>query len=256
MSLTNLHFASRAVKEGPVPSTSHINQFLTKGTYRLIVVAPFGTKILVTPLNPVPGFQFLGDTDPTPEIWNSQIVTPQDGQFSFLVKLSEPLGSETLQVMFINESAQPPTPPSQPPAPPAQPPPSVPPPSPPAAPPGDMQAYYRSLGYRIAPGGEVVFFYVAVRVNRQTGQRDLCLCGLFAFGNPHLHDPVRVLAELPQSAGGYDYNRIGPFPTRLAAETVAMNMANNLFGDPTRYGMIGGGGGMPEIIGIREPSFR
>jgi hypothetical protein len=114
----------------------------------------------------------------------------------------------------------------------------------------------RKIAYASAPGGEVVFFYVAVRVNRQTGQRDLCLCGLFAFGNPHLHDPVRVLAGLPQSAGGYDYNRIGPFPTRLAAETVAMNMANNLFGDPTRYGMIGGGGGMPEIIGIREPSFR
>jgi hypothetical protein len=35
-----------------------------------------------------------------------------------------------------------------------------------------------------------------------------------------------------------------------------MNMANNLFGDPTRYGMIGVSGGMPEIIGIREPSFR
>jgi hypothetical protein len=57
------------------------------------------------------GFQFLGDTDPTPEIWNSQIITPQEGQFAFLVKLSQPVGGETLQVMFINESAQPPTPP-------------------------------------------------------------------------------------------------------------------------------------------------
>ena len=251
MNTAHLHFTSLSLAEGPIPSSSQINQFLAKGAYRLIVVAPFGTQILVTPLNPVPGFQFLGDTDPSAEIWNSQIITPQDGQFSFLVKLSKPLGSETLQVMFINESAPPPAPPPQPPAPP-----QPPPPSPPVGPPGDMQAHYRSLGYRIASGGEVVFFYVAVRANRKTGHRDLCLCGLFAFGNPDLHDPVRVLARLPQSDRTYDYNRIGPFPTRLAAETVAMNMANNLFGDPTRYGMIGAGGGMPEIVGIREPSFR
>jgi hypothetical protein len=69
----------------------------------------------------------------------------------------------------------------------------------------------RKIAYASAPGGEVVFFYVAVRVNRRTGQRDLCLCGLFAFGNPHLHDPVRVLAGLPQSADGYDFNGLGHF---------------------------------------------
>ena len=239
------------VAESTVPSTAQINQFLGRGRHRLVIVAPFGNRILVTPLNPVPGFQFLPDNDPTVEIWNSQIITPQDGQFSFLIKLASPLGSEVLQVVFVFEGPDP-VPPIVPPPPSAPPPPAVPPP-PPAAPPGDMQEFYRQQGYRIAGDGAVEFYWVALRTNLNSGQREICVNGNFAWGNAHSHDPRRALAGYPQAAG-YSYSRLGPYPNRAGAEVVAVQLATTLFGDPTRFGLAGTGGVIEIPVG-RPPAF-
>jgi len=163
-------------------SSYQLNEHLLAGTYRLLIVAPFDTRIAVTPLNPPMGMQFNADTDANTEIWNSLIVVPQEGQYSFLVRLSQAIGNEPLHIQFVFQGA---------PAPPAPPPAAPPVHHPPAGPPpGDMQDYYRRLGYVIAGDGAVRFYYVAFRTNRRTGERQICVCGLFAYSN-NLHDPAR-----------------------------------------------------------------
>ena len=110
--------------------------------------------------------QFHPDQDGSAEIWNSRIVTPQNGQYAFLLRLDKPVDNSQLYIQFILQA----------PAPPPEPPtiPSPPPPQPPAAPPGDMQDFYRQQGYRIAPEGAVEFYFVSFRTNKTTGQQELC----------------------------------------------------------------------------------
>ncbi|MHC4197856.1 MAG: hypothetical protein ACYSRP_08115 [Planctomycetota bacterium] len=221
-------------------SSYQINQHLQKGTYRLIIVAPFDTKILVTPLNPPLGFEFHPDMDSATEIWNSLLVTPQDGQYAFLVKVDRPIDNESLHVQFVFQSPAP----------------DPPPPAPPAPPPGDMQEYYRGQGYRIAGDGAVEFYYIAFRTNKSTRQREICMQGLFSWSKD-LHDPARTIQKLTQEDAGYRYNRLGPFPNRAQAEASAIQFATRIFGDPTRYG-IWGTGGLRDIQSsdYRNPSFR
>jgi hypothetical protein len=250
-----MNLLSQTVREPTSPGSSsyELNEHLLKGTYRLLIVAPFDTRILVTPLNPPMGMQFNADTDPNPEIWNSLLVVPQEGQYSFLLKLSHAIGNEPLHVQFVYQD--PPQAPPVPPAPPT-PPPAPPVPQPPSGPPpGDMQDYYRRQGYFIAGDGAVRFYYVAFRTNRRTGEREICLCGLFAWSN-NLHDPARAMQTMPPSEPStYTYSRMGPFPTGAKAEATAIRFAQDMFDDPTRYGVIGTGG-IPDLPGMRQPAFR
>ena len=227
-------------------SSYQINQHLQKGTYRLIIVAPFDTKILVTPLNPPVGFQFLPDTDAATEVWNSLLVTPHEAQYAFLVKVNRPIDGQTLHVQFVLQSPAP-EPPSPPPPPPPQ---------PPQPQPGDMQEYYRRQGYRIVSDGAVEFYFVAFRTNKRTGAREICLNGLFSWSND-LHDPARTIQGLKPQDRDFRYNRIGPFPNRVQAEASAIRFATQLFNDPTRYGIFGTGGLRDIQSGdYRQPWFR
>ncbi len=228
-------------------SSYEINQHLQKGTYRLVIVAPFDTKITVAPLNPPLGLQFQPDLDPATEVWNSLLVTPREEQYTFLVRVNRPLENEPLHVQFLFQSpvSEPlPGPPPPPPPPPAPPPP----PPPPAAPPGDMQDYYRRLGYTIGGEGAVEFWYVAFRTNKATQQREICMNGNISW-SVDLHDPARTMRNFPQEDATYTYGRLGPFPTRGQAEASSIQLATQLFADPTRYGMWIVSGGM------RQPVF-
>jgi hypothetical protein len=231
---------------GKGSSSYNINAFLQQGTYRLIVVAPFNTRILVSPSNPAPGLDFRPDQDATAEIWNSLLVTPQAGQYNFLVRADWPIDNDSLQIQFIFQ-APPAEPPATPPPAPPQPPPTI---------PGDMQDYYRKQGYRIASDGAVEFYYVAFRTNKVTGMRELCLNGLFSWSGD-LHDPTRTLSKLGSEDGTYRYTRPGSFANRARAEASAVQFAVSIFNDPTRYG-IWGTGGLGDIQGsdYRNPSFR
>lgn len=87
-----------------------IDQFLRGGTYSLIVTVPFDTRMVVVPLNPVPGFQFFADADPTNFIWNSRIQVPADGQYRFLIRLDRPIMEGEMQIQFILLAVNQPTP--------------------------------------------------------------------------------------------------------------------------------------------------
>jgi len=226
-------------------SSYQINQYLQRGIYRLIIIAPFNTKILVTPLNPPQGFDFQPDLDPNPEIWNSLITTPQEGQYAFLVTIDRPIENETLHVQFIIQQSPPPVTPPQPPV------------TPPVTPPsGDMQETYRQRGYRIASDGAVEFYYVSFRTHKVNGSREICINGLFSWSND-LHDPALTMGRLAKEDATYRINRYGPFPTRAGAEGSAIQFATQIFGDPTRYGIWGTGGLRDiQVSDYRNPEFR
>ena len=92
-------------------SSYNVTQYLVQGTYRLIVMAPFNTQMGAIPLNPPAGLQFLPDQDPTPYIWNSQIITPANDQYTFLITLDRPVEGSQIYVQFILEAVPPPPPP-------------------------------------------------------------------------------------------------------------------------------------------------
>ncbi len=92
-------------------SSYNATQYLVQGTYRLIIMAPFNTQMGAIPLNPPAGLQFLPDQDPTPYIWNSQIITPANGQYTFLITLDKPVEGSQIYVQFILEAVPPPPPP-------------------------------------------------------------------------------------------------------------------------------------------------
>lgn len=98
-------------------SSYNATQYLVQGTYRLIIMAPFNTQMGALPLNPPAGLQFLPDQDPTPYIWNSQIITPANGQYTFLITLDRPIEGSQIFVQFILESVPPPPTPQPPPEP-------------------------------------------------------------------------------------------------------------------------------------------
>jgi len=122
--------------------------------------------------------------------------------------------------------------------------------------PGDMQHYYKSMGYRIASDGAVEFYYVAFRTQAATGQSEICINGGFSWSN-HAHDPAVTIRSFPDHDRIYRYSRAGPYPNRAGAESVAMDKAIQMFNDTTRYG-IWGTGGLHEINATeyRQPSFR
>jgi hypothetical protein len=74
-------------------------------------MAPFNTQMGAIPLNPPAGLQFLPDQDPTPYIWNSQIITPANDQYTFLITLDRPVEGSQIYVQFILEAVPPPPPP-------------------------------------------------------------------------------------------------------------------------------------------------
>jgi hypothetical protein len=120
----------------------------------------------------------------------------------------------------------------------------------------DMQAHYRSLGYRIAGDGAVEFYFVTFRTHRRSNVREICLNGLFSWSQD-LHDPARTLQGLPDEDKDYRYSRLGPFPNRAQAEQKAIEFAMQSSGDATRYG-IWGTGGLADIGNqdYRQPYFR
>lgn len=235
---------SMSLKTKGRESSYRINQYLQQGTYQLVITAPFDTRIAVIPLNPPAGFQFFPDQDSTAEIWNSRIITPQNGQYAFLVRLDKPVNDSQLYIQFILQTPAPNIPP---------PPPT---PQPPSPPPGDMQDFYRQQGYRIAPDGAVEFYFVSFRTNKTTGQREMCLNGLFSWSKDR-HDPARTLQGLREDDSAYRYNRARPFANRALAEQSAITFAIQIFNDPTRYGIFGTGGLSQIQVGdYRNPRFR
>jgi len=119
-----------------------------------------------------------------------------------------------------------------------------------------MQHYYQSMGYRVAGDGAVEFYYIAFRTRTATGQKEICISGGFAWSN-HAHDPAVTIRALPEQDAQFRYSRLGPYPNRSGAESVAIDKAIQLFNDPTRYG-IWGTGGLHEIHAheYRQPHFR
>jgi hypothetical protein len=238
----------------PAEVSYRINQHLTPGFYRLYIVAPFDTKILVSPLNPAVGFEFQPDLDASPEIWNSLLSVPVEGQYVFMVRVNRAI-SEPLNVDFVRQGPSVPPAPQPPSPPPVQPPPPA---APPSNPDAVNQERYRRMGYTITGDGAVEFFYVATRRNVQTGEIQICLNVLWAW-SPDVHDPVRTIGSLNASSSnnppGWRYNRIGPSPTRAAAEQTALTLAMQIFGDPTRYGIFGRGGGPIPSADYRDPKF-
>ncbi len=120
---------------------------------------------------------------------------------------------------------------------------------------GDMQQYYKQLGYR-ASSGAVEFYYIAFRTDRQMGKREICLQGGFSWSQ-HLHDPAVTIQSLPDQDSSYRYSRLGPYPNRAMAEPKAVDAALQMHGDPTLYG-IWGTGGLDDIHtqDYRKPYFR
>lgn len=212
-----------------------ITQYLSKGKYQLIVTAPFGRQIALIPLAPPVGFVFLPDQDPSTYTWNSFITVPKADNYSFLIRLDQPLDDTQLFIQFLyqGESTPPPIPP-----------PSLPPTPPQLDPDAANQQRYRNMGYEIASDGSVVFYHVTVRRNRRTNIREVCAVCYNAW-SVDIHDPTRTIMRLNDSTehnSDWEYFRRGPFPTAQAAEDLASSFASQFFGDPTRYGLFKVGG--------------
>jgi hypothetical protein len=98
----------------------------------------------------------------------------------------------------------------------------------------DRGEYYRSLGYEIS-GGALVFYYVSMRTHKTTQVTEICLCGYITWSNDD-HDPVITMNKI-KSDSNYDYSRLGPYPHRVDAEKMAIDMSMKVFNVPTKYGI-------------------
>lgn len=78
------------------------DNYLNSGSYMFLINAPFNTQMLVSPVNPIPGLKFI-DKDPTPNIFNANLIVPQDGQYGFKVTLDRPVTQGSLEVKIIKQ---------------------------------------------------------------------------------------------------------------------------------------------------------
>ena len=78
------------------------DHYLDSGEYMFLINAPFDTRMLVSPVNPVPGLRFV-DQDPTPNIFNANLTIPQTGQYGFKVTLDREANNGSLEVKFIRQ---------------------------------------------------------------------------------------------------------------------------------------------------------
>jgi len=79
------------------------NQYLTAGEYMFLINAPFNTQMIVSPVNPIPGLRFI-DQDPVPNVFNANLVVPQDGQYGFKVTLDRAVAEGALEVNIIRQT--------------------------------------------------------------------------------------------------------------------------------------------------------
>ncbi len=81
-----------------------INRTLNAGSHRCIVMAPIGTNITVTALNPVLGMNPGPDEDNNSNVWNSIVTVPRKGQYTFLVISDRPINENELIIQFIEQA--------------------------------------------------------------------------------------------------------------------------------------------------------
>jgi hypothetical protein len=214
-----------------------ITQFLNKGSYQLIVAAPFECQLTVVPYNPPAGLEFNADQDPSAFNWNSKLSVQRNENYTFLIRLNQPIASTQLFIQFLWLGASEPIPPQNNP-------PTIP-PQPPTPPPVSQdhinQQRYKNMGYEIAGDGSVIFYCVVARRNKISDVREVCVSGYNAW-SVDVHDPVNTIARyanarLQHPYKDWEYYYRGPFPSPAPAEDLASNIARNYFGDPTMYGL-------------------
>lgn len=225
----------------------HATFTLVRGVYELRVIAPFNTQVAVDVLNPVIGFELQGDRDPDPHSYNSKIVNPQDGTYSFEVRLDKPVAGNQLTVRCNLVSHDLPGTPT-PPVPPVVLPPQQPPGQPPPAPSQDAinQQRYRDMGFEITGDGGVVFYWVSLVRNKKTGEMFVSAAYAIAY-SPNRHDPVDLLQrsfydqdhrKFPPT-GDYELvSRTEPLASVSIARRTAERYSSQYYGVPDQYGMV------------------
>ncbi len=229
---------------------------LVRGVYELRVIAPFDARVAVDILNPVIGFELQGNRDNQPYSYNSKVVNPQDGTYTFLITLDKPVSGNQLTVRCnllshdLPGSPPPPSPP--PPSPPPSPPP--PPPLPPAPPPPQSQdainqQRYRDMGFQISSDGGVIFYWVTLVRNKKTGEMFISSNYAIAYSN-HVHDPQRLLQDVfyNQDYSRYpatgDYvlvSRTEALPSVAVARRTAEAYSTQYYGVPDQYALVAPG---------------
>jgi hypothetical protein len=228
-------------------SIFHASFSLVRGVYELRVIAPFNTQVAVDVLNPVIGFELQGDRDPDPHSYNSKVVNPQDGTYTFEIRLDKPVSGNELTVRCNLLSHEVPGPQPAPPQPPQ--PPAPPPPPPPPSPDAVNQQRYRDLGFEISGDGGVVFYWVALVRNKKTGEMYVSASYAIAYSN-NVHDPERLLQndfyardhiKYPPTGDFELISRTEPLASVGAARRTAEAYSTRYYGVPDQYGMVAPG---------------
>jgi len=76
-----------------------VTQPLEKGRYAFVINAPFNTDISVSLVSHQSGVEFF-DRDPNAHTYNAELKLQQSGQYKFRVRLSRPVPSGQLDIMF------------------------------------------------------------------------------------------------------------------------------------------------------------
>ncbi|PCH94172.1 MAG: hypothetical protein COB84_08005 [Rhodobacteraceae bacterium] len=79
------------------PTTLHLDQ----GEYLLNIVAPFDTRVVVTP---VAGIAFR-DLDPSPNVYSAEFTVSRAGSYTFNIVLDKPVENEHLYIHFEPKDA-------------------------------------------------------------------------------------------------------------------------------------------------------
>jgi hypothetical protein len=237
-----------SLKLGGAESTVHATFSLVRGVYELRVIAPFNTQMAVDVLNPVIGFELQGDRDADPHSYNSKVINPHDGTYTFGITLDRPVSGAqvTVRCNLLSKDipgAGVPAPPGVP----SPPPPIQPPATPPPPPSQDHinQQRYRDLGFEITSDGMVTFYWVTLVRNKKT--REMYISAHYAFGaSQDVHDPVRTMQRVLYSqdhrkyppTGDYEIvSRTEPLASVAAARRIAEDYSNRYYGVPDQYGM-------------------